>query len=528
MDGRAQKSLRRVFLVITCSVALYAGLSLAAGAIVRSRLQRMIEQAGARIAKGHEPALEISLFSGGISLTGLVLEADTVLRPAVHLDGRVDTLSITGLSYWGLLRGHVKVRHVHVRARDLAAVLRLDTTAVDTSIQEEGVGRIQIDAADIGLERISLVAIGGDTSSITANALSYQGDGVSLYRDGRTSWSFALLGERAIRIDSLYADLLGEQCAEVGALHLDQHAGTCTIAGTHFGPYVDLETFAKQQPLEVDVVECVMPSIHISGIRLPSHVDAHDWSARNIAVENADVVIFRDKTRPDGPYKYMPLIARLLRKLPLDAGVDTVVLSNADIVYNERATHERGFGRVPFRRMNALVTGARNARSDSAMLSIHATCTAFVSAPVDFTLTTRVQDTTDHFDVVARIGTMPFRDLNVAFGPLADIQAMSGTLDTVVMRLSADDRVSRGKVRLAYHDLRMVQGDEATEGARTRPLSVLMNAIIPNDKAEGDLAETDELYTLSRRRDRSMFNYLWINLREGSKKVVLPGFLEKR
>ena len=55
-----------------------------------------------------------------------------------------------------------------------------------------------------------------------------------------------------------------------------------------------------------------------------------------------------------------------------------------------------------------------------------------------------------------------------------------------------------------------------------------MKPIIPNDKAEGDLAETDELDTLSRRRDRSMFNYLWLNLREGSKKVVLPGFLEKR
>ncbi len=528
MDGRAQKWLRRAFLSITCSVALYAGLTIAAGAIVRSRLQTVIEQAGARIAKGHAPALEIGLFSGGISLTGLVLEADTGLRPAVHLDGRVDTLSVTGLSYWGLLRGHVNVRKVHVRARNLAVVLRLDTTAVDTSMQEEGLGRIQMDATDIRLERISLATFGGDTSSFSAKAFSYQGAGVSLFRDEHASWTFALPGERTIRIDSLYADLRGKQCAGIGMLHLDQQAGICTVVGTHFGPYVDLETFAKEQPLEVDVAECVLPSINIRGIHIPSHVDAHDWSARNVVVENADVEIFRDKTRPDGPEKYMPLIARLLRQLPLDAGVDSVFLRNADIVYNERATHERGFGRVPFSRMNALVTGARNARSDSAMLSIHATCTAFVSAPVDFTFAARVQDTTDHFDVLARIGTMPFHDLNVAFGPLADMQAMSGTLDTVVMRLSADDRVSRGKVRLAYHDLRMVQGDEATEGARNRPLSVLMNAIIPNDKIEGDPAVTDEVYTLSRRRDRSMFNYLWINLREGSRKVVLPGFLEKR
>ena len=95
------------------------------------------------------------------------------------------------------------------------------------------------------------------------------------------------------------------------------------------------------------------------------------------------------------------------------------------------------------------------------------------------------------------------------------------------MHMRADDRMAEGKVRLAYRNLRMVQGDVATRKARNRPLSVLMNAVIRNEQELGDISQTDERFTLARARDRSIFNYLWRGLREGSKKVLLPEMMTK-
>lgn len=505
---------------------MYAVLSIAATAIVRAQLTKAVNGAGAHIVG--TPTLEISLLHASLDLSGLVMEPDGPARGPHHsVSGRLDTLRVSGISLWGLLRGRVRATHLLARTRDLRIAVVKDTIIQESPSDGEGPTAFGIGELDLRMAHSHLRFVSGDTTEADMALFAYTGAGASLARKGVAPWLVHLPGKRSVRIDSLHAHMGGEQHVGLAGFRLDQGAGRCELISASFGPDTALETYATLQDLERDVAAADFPRIVFTGVHIPEHLEEQNWSAALIDVDSADIRIYRDKTRPDGPDTYMPLIARLLRKLPTGAGVDSIRVHNSAIVYNERATRERGFGRVAFRGMNALATGARNLREDSALCTVKATCTAFDRAPLDFTFSTRVQDTTDRFTVVARIGRMPFRDMNVAFGPLADLQAVSGTLDTVILRLDADDRLSRGRVRLAYRDLRMVQGDVASNKARTKPLSVLMNALIPNDKEEGDLAATDEVYTLSRRRNRSLFNYLWINLREGSKKVVLPGFLEK-
>jgi hypothetical protein len=152
---------------------------------------------------------------------------------------------------------------------------------------------------------------------------------------------------------------------------------------------------------------------------------------------------------------------------------------------------------------------------------------AFERALVDFRFATRIRDTTDRFAVEAHIGRMPFRTLNSAFGPLLEVQAIEGVVDTIVLWMDADDRAARGRVRLAYRDLRVVNGAVPTKSALTKPLSLIMNVLIPNEKELGDIASTDERFAFPRGREHSIFNYLWLGLREGAKKVLLPKPLAK-
>lgn len=527
MNRPAQKWLRRGFLFITCSVALYAGLTLAARAIVRAKLDNWAELAGSRIAPGKEPVVEIDLLGGSLQVSGLKLE-HLYNRDAstIRCSGDIDTLSIMGLSYWGLVRDRLVIDVVRLHARDLDIAVGMDTTRASNAAAA-GPDKIMVAHAEIRLDRPRVRSFGIDTSGLAVREFRYHGGGISLLREGLDQWAIGLPGDRELRIDSLCADVRGRQCVQLGLLELDQSSGTCSLKNMHFGPYMDLEAFAKRQDLERDVADCHFPSIALAGLHIPSAIGAMNVSARSITITDADVRIFRDLTRPDGPVVTKPLVARLLRMFPAGAGADSIVLRSVDIVYNERGVIERGFGEVPFRDMDAEVVNARHADDDSLTFGVHARCTAFERAAVDFRFTTRAQDTTDHFRVVARIGRMPLRDINGALGPLADMQAMTGAIDTVVMRMDADDRQARGKVRLAYHDLRIVQGDVSDKKARAKPLSILMNAIIPNEQELGDIAATDELFTLPRARDRSIFNYLWRGLRDGSKKVLLPEILHK-
>ncbi len=518
---------RSLFLVLTGLVAVYALLSIAATAIVRARLTDAVSTAGARIVG--DPQVVTSLFGTTIELRCLALEplASTSV-PDLTISGTIDTLKISGISVWGLLRGRVHADRCVLRTRDLVVRMVNDTSVKRTvGTDRDAPSVLSIDLLDLRLESTRFGLTSMDTSEAFVKRVTCLGAGVTLIRNAGKPWRVHLPGTRSVSIDSLHVDIRGMQHFDLSRFRLDQASGECEITAAVFGPDTPLENYAALQDLERDVAAGVFPRILFTGIHIPEHLEEQNWSAVVVEVDSADIRIARDKTRPDGAATYMPLVARILRALPMGAGVDSLKINNTTIVYSERATHERGFGQVSFHSMNALATGMRNLREDTAECTVHATCVAFQTALVDFDLRTRVQDTTDRFLVVAHIGRMPFRDINVAFGPLADMQAVSGTLDTVVLRLDADDRLSRGKVRLAYRDLRMVQGDVANGKARSKPLSVLMNVLIPNDKERGDIEATDARYTLLRRRDRSMFNYLWINLREGSKKVVLPGFLEK-
>lgn len=514
----------RVFFFLVIGVALlYGALHVAARWWLRGHLEQALAAIGARLDRPHEPAFELELLSGSLRMTGLrmlPLANDTGM---VSTQGEVDTLMVTGFSYWAYLRDRIQVRSVQLRSNGLRIRLAKDT--VDTPHPTE-LGSIACDRLDVQLRTMAFGYSGTDHFRIALRALRYAGGGFRLAKRDLAGWSVELPDERDITIDSLAADLHDEQCITVGSFTFRQSSGDCEIIGSHFGPYEDLERFARTRRLESDVADCDIPLVRLRDIHVPVVVDSGDFSARSVLVANADVHIYRDKMLPDGRSHFVPLLARLIRDLPEGCGADSIVLRDCDITYNERGAPDRGFGRVPFLRMSALVTGGRHVRTDSAHCAILANCMAFGGAPVAFRFDTPIHDTTDRFDMEAHIGRMPSRLLNPALGPLLNVQAITGTIDTVVIHMRADDRAARGRVRLAYRDLRMVQGTVAAKKARTRPLSVLLNAIVKNDQRLGDVSATDADLAIPRLREHSMFNYLWRGLREGSKKVLLPGVLE--
>ncbi len=522
---RGHRHLKTAFLILVGCVGVYGCLELISKAVIRSYLNDAAQMLGSGIRRGTEPGVRVNLLAGSAMVTGLSLEVSPRPTGALITHGTIDTLALSGLSYWALFRERISIGELRLRTTEL----HMDKLERRTSPERRPMrfSAFRVEQLDIRTGKLSFVQHGDSGLSVSVRSFLCAGGGVELRPSNDRNWSASAIGDRDLRFDSLAADIRGEQCVELELFDLDQQRSTLTIRRLHFGPYDDLEHFARTRPLEGDVADCRVDLFRIDGLHQPKGSEAPCLSARSVLIDNGEAHIFRDKTRPDGPSHITRLVARLLRDLPLGCGADSILLMNSAIIYNERGSADLGFGRIPFERMNAVVLGARNDGNDSARCTIRAKCLAFEQADVDFRFSTRIQDTTDRFTVEAHIGRMPFRALNGAFGPLLEVQAIQGRVDTIAFWMDADDRAAQGRVRLAYRDLRIVNGDVPTKKALTRPLSVIMNVLIKNEKQLGDVASTDERFAIQRGRDHSIFNYLWLGLREGSKKILLPKPLAK-
>ncbi|MCC6400350.1 MAG: hypothetical protein IT227_06275 [Flavobacteriales bacterium] len=281
---------------------------------------------------------------------------------------------------------------------------------------------------------------------------------------------------------------------------------------------------ARALPLERDVITGWMKEVRLSGVD-PAGLFRGPQRVPRVVLGPSGLVVARDKTLPDQPWRYRPLPARLLRALPVGCGIDTVVLEGLDVTYHDRADAERPFAHLKFHSIAGRVMHLSHSPGDS--LVVEATCTFGRRTPIHLHLTTAIDDTTDVMDVQAQAGAMTFRELGPAMAALAGIGAEEGRLDTLIMKLRADDRRADGRLLARYEDLRLER-----KSGRARVLDPLFNAVINAVVRTDRTGERSDdgwvRYSVDRRRDRAVFNYLWSGVREGMKASVLPEVVQKR
>lgn len=491
---------------------------------VRQELADVASKVCASIDQEHAPIVSVSLFSRSLSITGLtLLPAIPCTNAAVAVHGRVDTLQVSGISLSGLLFGRtLAAEHVLVRAKGLALILRSDTARQAVATRSPGASKdVQFASHDIQLVSTVLATLSEDTLRAGARLIRTSGKGF-YFRMGGDSSSTARFEHLHLLLDSLYASASTGYEGSIARCEIDQEKGTLDLVRLDICPSQGLEELSARMEYEGDVIEARLDTVRTEGLDVQRLFAERVTSMRKLRLASGDVTILRDKTMPDGPSVVMPLLARLIRGLPMESGVDTITVLDLAARYRERGDRSRGFALIPFSNITASITGARNSAVDTAALMVRARCTAFDDTPVSLVLRSVVQDTTDRFELDASIGAMSFTALNKATGPLVDIQATAGRMDSVIFRMTADDHHAHGVVRIAYRDLKLASGGRKRDETMNRIETVLINILVRDQSRDSEGVSREGTFSFDRRRDRAILNYMWSGLREGTKAMLMP------
>jgi hypothetical protein len=314
----------------------------------------------------------------------------------------------------------------------------------------------------------------------------------------------------------------------IGRVDLREGGSLLNITDAMVKPLTDPEHHAHLFKYETDYFNTHVDTLKVDGFEPLALINALTLKARMLAVTGVQLELHRDKTIPNDPDRYVRLPARLIREIPVKLCLDTLGLDRWNVIYHEKGERSTEFGDLTFTGLRATVTGlcAEGASTKDTMV-VMAEAKGYDQAMVHLTVRTVIADSSDRFQARATISGLPVRVLNSMTEELMLAKATSGNIGGIDMTMYANNDEARGRVDVEYDDLAFELLKKDGSGESRKFLSGLANLMVHkrNLRADPDFRHGD--FVVQRNKQLSVFNYLWIALREGMVVSALPGVLDK-
>lgn len=498
-------------LVAVLMVLLHVMLSRFVHYKIRDRIETLAAKCGARWMQAERTTITIDLLQGNVRIDGLYWEPDTSAESgSLAASGKLDSLDLRGISYSALLfHRRFAADHLAVFTAELDLRLSGDTSTTAT-IDREPLD-VRTETLQVQLRNTRVVLAGGTRIELS----DLRSDGIGVQLDMNIAEFVA--SEFHVSLSELRASPVADSALTIAAMALDGVTGDAFLERVTFGP---AEPVAKARTLDVerDVVAGTVDRLAFRGMDMDALLRGTP-TFRAVQVGHTRLTVARDKVLRDPPFKHKALPAGLLRALPLGAGADSIIVEHLRMDYHERVDVARGFAHIPFDSIAGLLLGTRHAPGDTMILE--ATGSVFGRTPIALDLRTHAGDSSDLFVAEARVGYLAFAQLTNVLAPLTGVATPEGRLDTLILRMNGRDAGANARCWMRYDGLKLDR-----RGKKNKLLDPvfegLMNAIVKRARTGEKEGDGWESYSWERRRDRSVFNYLWAGVREGAKASMLP------
>lgn len=332
----------------------------------------------------------------------------------------------------------------------------------------------------------------------------------------RTIQSFQIRQPKYLTKDSIYtiqADLIHFHDS-VSKIRVDSFKTSC-----NFPKY----QFARNKGYSVDWIKLNIPVIEIIFENFEELIN--DRRIRNLDIQKADMLVFKDKRVPD-PEKSPLILREILAKEDVSFYVDSVNVRYTDIIYEEWEKKARETGKVVFNSVEARITDLitfDHQPENPARLT--ATCLLFdkgkLYADISFPLTYNGKTL-----VKGKLDSMPLSTFNQMLRPAAFVEVRSGQLKSLDFEFSHDRMISTGEMEFAYEGLEIaILGDQPNPKGFRKFLNNLISTVVstfvlkPDNMPGFDEFRNGDIY-FERNMNKSIFNYWWKSIFSGLKSSV--------
>ncbi len=492
--------------------------------LVRERSLELMQEAAGPGGNVQIGSVVIELLPGNVAWDDIRIDSDTTLDGRFQLHGHVGHLAVKGLSLWKLLvRNRVHVQGLHLEQADMLLITGKAPGTERNATANNGPRYLRVDSVDLAEVAFRWKNRDGKKPGITLRKgnVGITGLYIDLGR-GNTGqpWTFT---SADMDLDSVTTALPPLYDLHLGRLQLVHKDSLLRLTGVQLASRKGPSDYGQVIRYEDDLINFNSDTIAVRGLHLHALVLQHALQAGELRIGRTALHDFRDKTLPDQPFSNKPMPARLLRELPITVCLDSLVVQHLDVDYHEKDTVSNRYGQVDFKDIQAVVHGICTLDpAKGPQMRLNARAMVYGNAPIRFQFITNIFDSSDHFSANASIGPLPFEAFNAMTNNLILARATTGQIKSIEYTLEANNIRGHGRVDMEYDGLKVVLLKHDGSKEENKLKSFVLNTLLHSKNLKESNGFRHGDYTVERKQDRQVFNYLWSGLREGVVATVMP------
>lgn len=360
----------------------------------------------------------------------------------------------------------------------------------------------------INLNDASISFVDENKTIFKASKLNLKAENVNWPLDENYEW----LGNETLQIDAkdlrYTMDTLHDLTSESFAFTNQ------SLSFTNFSiePKFTRNSYVNHIQTEKDLVDLKSKSIKISRFKLQKKDSLLHVSSNKIEIDSTDFSIYRDKTVADDN-TYKPLYSQALRELSLQLKIDSLLISELDITYQELIKQNREPAEIKFNAIHGEVLNIHNSL-DAKQSDIKVSAKAEFSKASEIVFKLNFVPDHEQFYLSTRLKQVEDKSINGFFAAAMRME-MDGKIDEIKTSVYGNNTEMNGDFSIAYEKLKL--NILKRDGSKNNFASLLSNALLKNN----DVDETYQLENIERDTTKSFWNYLWTFHLQGLKKSLL-------
>lgn len=293
---------------------------------------------------------------------------------------------------------------------------------------------------------------------------------------------------------------------------------TLQIKKFEYLPEYNRSQFVQKISKEKDLFTIKATSIAINNMDWGFKNDVFFFNANSLIFDDLNVNIYRNKLPEDDLLK-KPLYNTLLRKIPFPLKVDTLLIRNSKLVYEEEIDFEKGPSILTFDRFNIKANNIRSGYGlkKAADLDIKINCVFMKNSPLKIHWTLDILDPKDGFRIKGNIENFNIQALSKFTRPYINT-SFTGVFKTFDFDITGNDKNATGTAWLAYKDLKVTFYKKNNPNKEAKIKNILANLIVKKD-SDGKTKKAE--IELERIPEKSFYNFLWRNIAEFLKEILI-------
>ena len=461
--------------------------------------------------------LYINLFKGD-----LIFKNTTVIslgRQTSSCEIRVvaDTFSVEGFSYWKFFLDesiYLKKLTLAKPSVNFVTCVKDSTASVNKAQPINLLKPIYIENLIFESGKTNIWNASKDTEILAVNSIDLHIKDVQTDPNIIQNYVPFLFSDYDITIADLKAPLGDYEVLEMETMNLNN--SSIDIENVSLTTIYSKKELSANITYERDHIDLKIPKIQVHDHTYAISHDSLLVSYGSLSLGQPYLEMYRDKSKIHDTRRRR-LYGEMLRNLSFKLDIDSVLIDKAIVRYEEDAPNKVNAGILTFEDLNATIQNLSNLPNTE---DTHIALDADLMGTGEFKLDWRfnVNDTHEKFVVSGELANFETSKLNDFLVPNLRTKT-EGMIDQMYFTISGDEYVASGDIKMHYQDFK-IQILNKERGKVKKVLSFLGNLFISDgSKADENGFRYGQIST-ERPKDKSFFNYLWVNLEDGLLSVL--------